>query len=350
MPVLFAPGLKKTTRDIFAAAGATAEESAIVADSLVEANLAGHDSHGVLRIPEYIRWMEEKLVNIGARMEVVLESETFAVIDGAWGFGQVMGRQAMELAIAKAAQAGVATVSGRQCCHLGRIGDYPMMAAERGMAAIMFVNTHGGGKLVAPYGGIDRRLSANPIAVGIPRRSGGPIVVDISTCAIAEGKLRNMLHSGIPVPAGAIVDAEGIPSTSAAEFYGPPEGALLPMGGHKGYALALVTDILAGAISGAGCSRPSAKRIGNGFLVTVIDVERLRGRAEFDQEVDDLVAYVKSSRLAPGFEGILAPGEPEQIERKRRTREGIRIAEETWRQIAETGARYGVDVSTAQAS
>jgi uncharacterized oxidoreductase len=347
MPLIRSHALKQIAQDVFRAAGATREESRIVAHALVEANLAGHDSHGVLRLPEYVRWMEEKLIQTGAHMQVVQETDSFAVIDGGWGFGQVVGAEAMQLAIAKAARSGVATVSGRQCCHLGRIGDYPAMAAERGMAAVMFVNTHGGGKLVAPYGGIERRLSANPIAVAVPRRAGGPIVVDISTCAIAEGKLRNMLHSGAPVPAGSIVDAEGRPSTSAAEFYGPPQGALLPVGGHKGYALGLVTDILAGALSGAGCSRPGVTRIGNSFLVTVIDVEQLRGREAFDQEVEDLLSYVKSSRLAPGFDEILAPGEPEQRERERRLANGIRIPDETWRQIAETGARYGVDASVA---
>jgi uncharacterized oxidoreductase len=350
MPVILAPELKEISRQVFRAAGATEDESAIVGGALVEANLAGHDSHGVLRIPEYVRWMEQKLVNIGASMEVALETDAFAVIDGGWGFGQVIGRQAMQLAIDKAARAGVATVSGRQCCHLGRIGDYPIMAAERGMAAIMFVNTHGGGKLVAPFGGIERRLSANPISIGIPRRSGGPIVLDISTCAIAEGKLRNMLHSGTPVPAASIIDAEGRPSTSATDFYGPPQGALLPFGGHKGFGLGFVTDILAGAISGAGCSRPDANRVGNSFLVTVIDIDRVRGREAFDRDVEGLVEYVKSSKLAPGFDRILAPGEPEELERERRLKSGIPINEEIWRQIAETGARYGVDVAAVAAA
>ncbi len=349
MPIIFAPELKHLAAAIFAGAGATGEESKTVADALVEANLAGHDSHGVLRIPEYVRWMEGKLVNVGAHLQVVTETETFAVVDGNWGFGQVVGREAMQLAIEKAARSGVATVSGRQCCHLGRIGDYPMMAAERGMAAVMFVNTHGGGKLVAPYGGIDRRLSANPIAVGIPRSGGAPIIVDISTCAIAEGKLRNMLHSGTPVPSGCIVDADGRPSTSARDFYGPPPGALLPFGGHKGFALGLVADILAGAISGAGCSRPGADRIGNSFLVIVIDVARVRGRSEFESDVEGLIEYVKSSRLAPGFDRILMPGEPEDSERRRRLSSGIRIGDEVWRQIAETAARYGVDAGAAAA-
>ncbi|MBV8819963.1 MAG: Ldh family oxidoreductase [Acidobacteriaceae bacterium] len=347
MPTFPAPELKTISRNIFQAAGATADESSIVADALVEANLAGHDSHGVLRIPEYVRWMEQGLVHIGASLTVALETESLLLVDGDWGFGQVMGRKAMQLAIDRAGRGGVATVSGRNCCHLGRIGDYPQMAAERGMVCVMFVNTHGGGKLVAPFGGIERRLSANPIAIGIPRRSEPPVIVDISTCAIAEGKLRNMLHAQTPVPQGSIIDAEGLPSTDASAFYGPPPGALLPFGGHKGFALALVTDILAGAISGAGCSRPDTNRIGNSFLATVIDVDRVRADGGFSADVEALIEYVKGSKLAPGFDRIMVPGEPEATTREVRLEKGIVVNQEVWKQIAETGQRYGVDMNAA---
>ena len=350
MPTFSAYELNVLARDIFLAAGATQREAAIVGEALTEANLAGHDSHGVLRIPEYVRWMEDKLVNTGAKMDLVLETDSFALIDGNWGFGQVIGREAMDLAITKASRIGAATISGRNCCHLGRVGDYPAIAASRGMTAVMFVNTHGAGRLVAPYGGIERRLSANPIAVGIPRKNGPAIVVDISTCSIAEGKVRNMLHSGTQVPSGSIVDAEGHPTTNAADFYGPPPGALLPFGGHKGFALALITDILAGGISGAGCSRPEATRIGNSFLVTVIDVERVRGSAGFSNDVEGLIEYVKTSKLAAGFDRIMAPGEPEAAERERRVANGIRLSDQIWEQIVETGRRYGVKFDAATAT
>ena len=342
MPTLTAAQLKQAGQDVFHAAGASPEESRIVADSLVEANLAGHDSHGVMRIPEYVESMEKGLVTLGAKLQVALESESFAVLDGGWGFGQVMGRQAMAIAIDKAAGSGVATIFARNCCHIGRVGEYPEIAAARGMACVMFVNTHGGGKLVAPWGGIDRRLSANPIAIGVPRATGDPIIVDISTCAIAEGKLRNMLTAGAAVPPGAIVDAEGKPSTSAADFYGPPPGALLPFGAHKGFALGLAADLLAGGLSGAGCSRPDADRVGNSFMAVVIDVARVRGAEAFEQEARNLVEYVKSSRRAPGVSEILVPGEPEKRERERRTREGIAVHAATWQRIVDTAQRHGL--------
>jgi hydroxycarboxylate dehydrogenase B len=344
MPTFDARKLRQIGRQIFAAAGATSEEARIVSDALVEANLAGHDSHGILRIPEYVGWMEQKLVTVGAHIKIVHEANSFAVVDGGWGFGQLVGTEAMDVAIKKAEQEGVGTVAASRCCHIGRVGDYPARAAVRGMAAVMFVNTHGGGKLVAPWGGKDRRLSANPISIAIPRKAGIPIVVDISTSAIAEGKVRGMLNRGVPVPAGSIIDAEGNPTTDASKFYGPPPGALLPFGGHKGYALGLVTDILAGALSGGGCSRKDANRVGNTFLVFVLDVDRLRDEQSFYADVEELIEYVKSSALAPGSKEIVVPGEPEAQERKLRLQDGIVVDEKTWHQIKGVGQKYGVDV------
>lgn len=342
MPIFTAARLATLAAAVFRAAGATPEESRTVGNALAEANLEGHDSHGVVRIPQYVGWMEQKLINIGAHMKVVKETEAFAVLDGNWGWGQVVAKEAMELGIQKALRSGVVIVSVSQCCHIGRVGDYPLMAALAGLAAVMFVNTHGAGKLVAPWGGRERRLSANPIAIAIPRSSAPPILIDLSTCAIAGGKVTIAHNSGKSVPAGCIVDSEGRPSTNPADFVGPPEGALLPFGGHKGFALGLATDILAGAISGAGCSRPSGKRVGNSFTATLLDPAVFRGQGEFDLDVNQLVDYVKSSKLAEGFSEILIPGEPERRERVRRERDGISVDDETWRQIRETGERYGV--------
>ena len=342
MPIFTAAQLATLAAAVFRAAGATPEESRTVGNALAEANLEGHDSHGVVRIPQYVGWMEQKLINIGAHMKVVKETEAFAVLDGNWGWGQVVAKEAMEFGIQKALRSGVVIISVSQCCHIGRVGDYPLMAALAGLAAVMFVNTHGAGKLVAPWGGRERRLSANPIAIAIPRSSAPPILIDLSTCAIAGGKVTIARNSGKSVPAACIVDSEGRPSTNPADFVGPPEGALLPFGGHKGFALGLATDILAGAISGAGCSRPSGKRVGNSFTATLLDPAVFREQGEFDLDVNQLVDYVKSSKLAEGFNEILIPGEPERRERVRRERDGISVDDETWRQIRETGERYGV--------
>lgn len=345
MPVLSAKQLTAISTEILHAAGALPEEARTVAEALVEANLEGHDSHGVVRIPEYVRGIEEKLVHVGAQLRVVKEAHGFAVIDGDWGWGQIIGKKAMEIAIRKAADTGTATISVYQCCHLGRIGDYPLMAARKGMAALMFVNTHGGGKLVAPWGGRERRLSANPISIAVPRSSGRPILVDISTCAIAGGKVTIARNSGKPVPQGCIIDAAGRASTNPADFYGPPEGALLPFGGHKGFVLSLLTDILAGALSGAGCSRSTAQRIANSFLAIVIDINQFRDLSAFNQDVDELVEYVKTSKLASGFTEILIPGEPELRCRDQREKHGIPVDEKTWSETLAVAQRYGVSIS-----
>ncbi len=337
--------LREVAASIFTAVGSTPEDAAIVADSLVGANLAGHDSHGIMRIPEYVTWVEQGRVNLAALPGVAQFSDTFAVFDGDWGWGQVVGRKVVDLLSEKAPQAGVMTVFCRNSCHIGRVGEYPEELARRGFASVMFVNTHGAGRLVAPWGGVERRLSANPIAAGIPRDNADPIVVDISTCALAEGKLRNMMTAGQPVPPGCIVDADGHPSTSAADFYGPPPGALLPFGGHKGFALALAADILAGALSGAGCSRPDADRVGNSFMITAIDVQRVRGSSEFERDVSDLIEFVKSSRTAEGYSEILIPGEPEARVRQQRAKEGIPVHPATWERLLEIAARYGVKIS-----
>jgi uncharacterized oxidoreductase len=344
MPTFTSLQLKQITCEIFVAAGAQSDEAQIVADALVRSNEAGHDSHGVLRIPEYTRWMEQDLIAVGAHIRIRKETEVFALIDGGWGFGQVVAREAMKVAIGKASRVGVGTVSVSRCSHIGRVGDYPLMAAEAGMAAVMFVNTHGGGKLVAPWGGRERRLAANPVSVAIPRTGSWPLLMDISTSSIAEGKVRGMLNRKMPVPPGHIIDAKGEATTRPEDFYGPPPGALLPFGGHKGFALGMVTDILAGALSGAGCSRADADRVGNSFLATVIDINSFCDRSAFDADVEQLIDFVKSSERISGFSEVLVPGEPEAREQAARAKNGITIDGETWRQISEVAGRYAVAI------
>jgi uncharacterized oxidoreductase len=244
------------------------------------------------------------------------------------------------LAIRKAREAGVATVSGRRCAHLGRLGDYPRMAAQQGMAAVVYINTHGAGLLTAPFGGIDKRLAANPIAMAFPRPAAEPIVIDVSTCVIAEGKVRNFRTAGQPVPEGCLLDSQGRPTTDPNDLYNG--GALLPVGGHKGYALGVAADILAGAISGAGCSGGVEKRIANSFLMQLIDIERVRGMSGYEQDVGAFVEWIKSSRLAPGFDEILMPGDPELRTEQKRRREGIPIHEATWTELRERATKLGV--------
>lgn len=343
MPIISASTLEEFTAQIFEAAGARSKEATLVARSLVEANLMGHDSHGVIRISEYVGSIESGDINLSSHAQTVVETESLAVIDGDWGWGQVIGKKAMDLAIQKASQAGVGVIAVRNCCHIGRVGEWPAMAAARGMVAIIFVNSHGGGAQVPPWGGRQRRLSTNPIAAAVPGPDGKAIVMDMATCATAEGKVRVALQRGTSLPEGCIVDSQGRPSTNPADFYGPPEGALLPLGRHKGFALSFITEILAGALSGAGCARPGVRRVGNGFLAIVVNIAKIRPGSGYDADVKQLVDWVKSSALAPGFDEILVPGEPEARECALRMNSGISVPDETWRQIVEISSRFKIN-------
>jgi len=338
--------LLRFTEDIFVRAGVPKEEANIVARALVNANLVGHDSHGVLRIPQYLNSIESGHIRPSATPKVVLDTPTIAVLDCGWGFGQVGAVWAMRLAIEKAGKHGISCVGTRRCNHVGRLGEYPAMAAERGMIGIAMVNNHGGGQVMAPYGGRAKRLSPNPISVAVPWRGHPPVLLDITSCVVAEGKLRVKRNRGERLPEGWIVDAEGNPSTNPDDFYADPAGALLPMGGivgHKGYGLAFVIDILCGALTGAGCSNRDNAPIGNAMLAIVVNIEKFVPRDEFDKQVSMLVEHVKSCPLMPGFNEILIPGEPEWREMEKRTREGIEIDDETYRQITERAAELGLN-------
>jgi uncharacterized oxidoreductase len=339
MPTIDASVLQSFVGDIFAAYGVPPDRARIVAASLVDANLKGHDSHGVIRVLDYIAWMERGWIKPNAELEIVRETDCLLLIDGHYGFGQVVGREATALAILKAKQSGVCVLSLRCSAHLGRIGEWAEMAAEAGLVCFSFTNTHGGGVLVAPYGGRERRLSANPLGAGAPLPEGGQLVMDFATSTVAEGKLKVARAKGEPVPDGCFVNAKGEPATDPEEYYRDPPGALLPFGGHKGYALALFADILAGALSGAGCSRKGVARVANAMLAIFLDPGAFAGEAFFRQETAALVSHVKDSALMQGFTEILVPGEPEQRERELRRIQGISIAEKTWQAIGALAAQ-----------
>jgi uncharacterized oxidoreductase len=338
--------LKDLVTRVFAAAGCGAHEADRIAHYLTESNLVGHDSHGVIRVPHYLRWLREGKVVANQSLKVVFESDALAVTDGQFGFGQVMGEEAMRLGLAKAARAGVAVVALRNSGHLGRIGDWAEMAARAGQVSLHFVNTSGGGILVPPFGGTQRRLSANPIAAGVPVAGGPPLVVDISTSAIAEGKLKVAYNKGALVPDGCIIDARGAPTNDPKVFYADPPGAILPFGGHKGYALGMLCEVLAGALTGGGCSDPREKRVANGMLTVLMDPDRFRPDEGFGAEVQRFIDFVRTSApAAPGGE-ILMPGEPEARTRARRLRDGIDLDETTWGQIVAAARSLGIDPDT----
>lgn len=339
--------LSGLTAAIFRAAGCAAAEADCIAAHLVEANLVGHDSHGVIRISHYVRWLREGKVLAGRTIQVVFENEVIAVVDGQYGFGQSVGEQAMRLGIEKSARHGVAVVALRNAGHLGRIGDWPLMAAKAGKVSLHFVNTSGAGILVAPHGGIERRLSANPIAAGVPVAGGPPILLDISACTIAEGKIKVALNKGVPVPDNCLIDAQGRPTTDPRVFYADPPGAILSIAGHKGYGLGIICEMLAGALTGGGCSNPANKnRLANGMLSILLDPSRFQDDAAFGAEVNRFIAWVKSSAKAAPDGDILMPGEIEERTKAQRLREGIPIDDTTWAQIREAGRTVGLDLES----
>jgi hydroxycarboxylate dehydrogenase B len=335
--------LRQLTAAIFTAAGCQPPEAERIAAHLVEANLAGHDSHGVIRVASYVNWLKAGKVLANRTLQVVFENEAVAVVDGQFGFGQTIGEQAMQLGIEKSTRHGVAVIALRNSGHLGRIGDWPLMAARAGKLSLHFVNTTGAGILVAPYGGINRRLSANPIAAGVPIAGTAPLILDMSACTIAEGKIRVALNKGVAVPENCIIDARGRPTTDPRVFYAEPPGAILSIAGHKGYGLAVLCEVLAGALTGGGCSNPeNADRVLNGMLSILVDPSLFQSDAAFAAEIQRFIAWVKSSeKTTPGGE-ILMPGEIEERTKAQRLRDGIDIDETTWSQLVEAAKMVGV--------
>jgi uncharacterized oxidoreductase len=334
--------LKQLVEAVFAAAGCAPPEPDRIAHYLVESNLVGHDSHGVIRVMTYVKWLQEGKVLANQRLTVVFENDSLAVVDGHFGFGQTIGEAAVRMGIDKAARQGLSAIALRNCGHLGRIGDWPTLAAEAGLISLHFVNTSGLGILMSPYGGIDRRLSANPFAAGVPMPGGWPMILDMSTSSIAEGKIRVAFNKGVQVPEGCLIDSQGRPTTDPKLFYGEPPGAILPFGGHKGYGLGLITEVLAGALTGSGCSTPGVTRLSNGMLSIYLDPRRFAADDAFHQDVQRFVAWVKTSRPErPGGE-ILAPGDVEERCHAQRSRDGIELDDVTWSQIVGTAQSVGI--------
>jgi len=349
MPTLQADELEATTQRIFQGAGSSEAEAGLISRYLVTANLMGHDSHGVIRIPQYLADVKKGNCVPDAALDVVQETPATVVLNANWGYGQTAGTRAMEMAIDKADNQAVSSVGIHNCNHIGRLGEYPAMAAARGMVGITMVNGHGAGAIVAPFGGAEGRMVTNPISVGIPTGHGGPIVLDIATSVAAEGKVRVKRNQGQPTPMGWLVNNQGVPTTDPNDLYTTPRGAILPLGGlsegHKGYGLALIIEILSGALTRAGCAHPNPTRSGNGVFMLVLNIAAFTPLADFIREVDTFTAYVKSARPMEGFSEILLPGEIESRQEQARRANGIVVDDETWSQIVSSSAEYGVTVN-----
>jgi uncharacterized oxidoreductase len=330
---------------VFTAAGATAPAADEVAAHLVEANLKGHDSHGVGMIPAYVRNIHAGHLDPRAEINLVRDAGAVLLIDGRRGFGQVVGRQATERAIERARQTGIVCMGLRNAHHLGRIGSYGERCGRAGLVSVHFVNVVGHEPQVSPWGGRERRMTTNPFCCVVPRDDDEPIVLDMATSAIALGKVRVAYLKGEPIEAGALVDSEGAPTTDPTVMYKAPFGSLGPFGKHKGYGLALMCELLGGALAGEWTAQPERPRPGtiiNHMLAFVFDPAAFGGRDAFQREVAAMVDYIHSTTPATGFDRVRVPGEPEREASAERSRAGIEIDAKAWSGIVEAARSAGI--------
>ena len=343
--------------EIFAKTGSSAEEAKRVATYLATANLTGHDSHGVIRVPVYIRWNKMGSIVPNQTIEMVVDTPSLAVIDGRFGYGQTVTPQAVRIGIDKCKASGLAAVALRNSGHLGRVGDWAEMAAKEGLVSIFFVNASGS-VLVAPYGGVERRLSTAPYCVGIPRENAPPVVLDFATSIVAEGKVLVASRGGKKLPTGALIDPDGTLSENPTTLYGAFEmdgtrdhsqgkGAIRAFGEHKGSGLALVCELLGGALTGTGATGPN-KRFANGMLAIYIDPKKIDAADFFDADMTRYIDYFKNTKPMQGVDQVLIPGEPEAKLRAERTANGVPLPDETWAAIVATARDVGVSESMIQ--
>jgi uncharacterized oxidoreductase len=346
MPTISASALERFAADLLAAGGLSTDEAGLVARSLVGANLRGHDSHGVMRIPFYLDTLRKGEVVADADFSVVRESPSLVVADGHWGFGQTQARRLTERVIAKARATGIAVGTLIHSSHIGRLGEYCELAADAGLVSLVMVNTHGHSRRVAPVGGTAPRLGTNPLAFGVPHAE-GTLLLDFGTSATAEGKVRVKKIAGQSCPEGWLLDCEGRPTTDPNTLYGTPPGTIRPMGGdqaYKGFGLGLMVEIFAGALSGGVCIRETPiNQNGNCVFVQALDPAHLGGAEHFAREVRDLCGFVRGCPRIAGVEAIQLPGDPERRCLAARTREGVPFDERNWAELTKLAGTLGVE-------
>lgn len=353
-------GIKETSLDverltevltrIFTAAGGSGAEPGVIARNLVGANLAGHDSHGVVRTQRYCEWARDGVMYFDRHVETVLDAPAFALLEGNMGFGQSLGIEAVEIGLAKAREQGVSVIGLRNAGHLGRIGEWAERACDAGFVSIHFVNAYKS-RLVAPFGGADRAMGTNPVAVGMPCE-GGDFILDFATSTVAEGKVLVAKKGGKPLPDGALVGPDGALTTDPDVLYGPLQrgelpnpskgpGAITAMGLHKGSGLSLACELLAGALTGSGTCGPGYE-FHNGMLSIYIDPARMDDGHDWAAAAKQYVDFVHGIRPADPDAPVLVPGDPERRRRTERT-PILPLPVEAWDSILSAGERLGLD-------
>jgi LDH2 family malate/lactate/ureidoglycolate dehydrogenase len=343
MPTVTPEHLMEIAKALLVGAGTPEEEAATVARMSIAANLAGHDSHGIIMVPSYIERVKVGHIVPGAPWTIVREAPATTVIDGHWGFGYVVTERAMRLTIEKARAQNVAAATVFRQGHIGRLASYPLMAAEQGMIAMITADSGRSPKQVAPFGGAKARLGTNPISFAVPSDLDGPLFLDMATSGAAAGKVLLAVARGKPIPEGWIIDADGKPTTDPRKLR--QGGALLPLGGdegYKGYGLAAMVEIFSGLLTGLGFGIDPQGRHNDGCFIAVFNVAAFRDLATFKREVAEFAAYLKDTPPAEGFDRVYYPGEIEYEREQERRRDGIPIEDATWEVLRNLATEYGV--------
>jgi len=336
--------LSRGIEAIVAAGGSDAREAKIVAENLVTANLTGHDSHGVGMIPRYVDSLLEGGLKVNQHPKMLFDGGAMVSLDGHQGYGQVICLEAMEIGIARAKQHGLCVMGLGRSHHLCRIGQWAEQAVAAGLVSLHFTNVISR-SIVAPYGGADARFGTNPVTIGIPIPNEPPFILDMATSAVAQGKIRVAHNKREQVSQDWLIDDQGFPTTDPRYGVIEPFGALRTFGLHKGYGLAVVCELLGGALTGGGTWHSddrSKKRVWNGMLTILIDPRRLGTSDAFAAETTAFLASLRKSPVAPGFDKVRIAGEPEREMRAKREREGIPVDDNTWAEILAAGAKLKI--------
>src|ERR1700730_1004601 len=343
MPSVTAERLHRIVAALLVAAGAPPDEADVVMRHSVDANLAGHDSHGIIQIPTYIDRIQVGHLVPGAPWTITQESPTTTVIDGHWGFGYTVTARAMHLTIDKADRANVAAATVFRQGHIGRLASYTLMAAQADMIGLITADSGRSTKQVAPFGGREARIGTNPISIAVPSELDGPLFLDMATSAVAAGKISVAVARRESIPLGWIVDRDGKPTTDPNQL--KEGGALLPLGGSEGYkgsGLAAIVEILCGLLTGLGFGMEPTGRHNDGCFIAVFNVAAFRPLAQFKREVAEFARYLKATAPAEGSRCVLYPGEIEHVREQERRQTGIDVEDATWQKLRSLAAGYGL--------
>jgi LDH2 family malate/lactate/ureidoglycolate dehydrogenase len=336
--------LRNFTESLLSTGGMPPDDAKLVAKLLVKADLRGYPGHGVTRVAPYLKWIKDGTINLRERPRVVREGKITSVIEGNHYIGQAAAYMAMQLAIKKAKEHGAGVVTLCRASHSGRLADYMEMAADAGLIAMGAVSVGSGTTTL--HGGMERIIGTHPMAFGIPARNGRHIILDFATASMSMGEIQKRVAKKDPIPDGVMLDGHGNPTNDFKALLGPPRGVFLPFGGYKGSGVALITEILGGLLTGNGLARNWWDKGGhgiNGIFLQAIAVEEFQPLDGFLDRVDELIAFIKSRKTAPGFKEILLPGEQGRKNEERQMRDGIEIDEATWTEVKKVASELGIN-------